>query len=380
MPIQGTTVVDIREQIAVKALDGRRSVSEIARLYGVSRITVRYWRERFRQEGRAGLTDRSHAPRTCPHKTDDQIERLVVDDRLAFGYGSKKIRRRIADARPELDLPSRSTIDAILSRHGMIERRSPRRTLPETPFRARYEATEPAELQTIDHKGEFRLLNGKLCYPLTIVDTVSRYILACTALCSTKFQEAWPVVEGVFREHGLPLAMQSDNGPPFGSSHGRVSGFSVQLMMYGIRPVFGRPAKPQDNGRHERMHRDLKREATRPPAASMQLQQKQFDEFIRRFNTERPHEALNMERPATVYRASERPFPRRKPTPDYPLHFEKRLVSQQGYIKWQGTRIFLGDPLADHTVGIEPRADGLCAVHFYSFVIGHLDERLNQFL
>jgi putative transposase len=380
MPIRGTTAVDIREEIAVKALAGRLGVSEIARLYDVSRVTVRYWRERFREQGRDGLADRSHAPLSCPHKTDELIERLVVEDRRQFGWGSKKILRRISDAHPELELPSRSTVDAILSRHGLIERRSRRRTLPDTPFRSRYPATEPGELQTIDHKGEFRLLNGKFCYPLTIVDSVSRYILACEALYSTTFEEAWPVVKRVFREHGLPLAMQSDNGPPFGSSHGRVSRFSVQLMMYGVRPVFGRPAKPQDNGRHERMHRDLKREATRPPAASMRLQQLQFDNFVRPFNYERPHEALNMDRPANVYRASRRPFPRRQPQPHYPLHFEKRLVSGQGYIKWQDVRIFLGEPLAGHTVGIEPRAEALSAIHFHSFVIGHLDERLNQFL
>lgn len=380
MPIRGTTTLDIREEIAVKALDGRLSVSEIARVCGVSRVTVRFWRERFREAGRAGLADRSHAARSCPHKTDMLIEQLVIEDRRKFGYGSKKILRRIADAHPDLVLPSRSTIDAILSRHGLIERRKRRRPLPETPFRSRYEAGEPGELQTIDHKGEFRLLNGDLCYPLTMVDSFSRYILACTALSSTTFEDAWPVIERVFREHGLPMAMQSDNGPPFGFPQGRVSRFSVKLMMYGVRPVFGRPAKPQDNGRHERMHRDLKREATRPPAASMRLQQRHFNEFVRRFNTERPHEALNMDRPANVYRASARSFPRREPKPDYPRHFEKRLVSPQGYIKWQDVRIFLGDPLAGHTVGIEPRDDALCAVHFHSFVIGHLDERTNEVL
>jgi hypothetical protein len=224
------------------------------------------------------------------------------------------------------------------------------------------------------------LLNGKYCYPLTIVDRVSRYVLACQALSSTRFEEAWPVVERVFREHGLPIAMQSDNGPPFGSPQGRVSAFSVELMMYGVLPVFGRPGKPQDNGSHERMHLDVKREATRPPGRSPRDQQRKFNEFIRRYNFERPHEGIAMDRPGKVYRRSQRPFPALRPRPDYPLHFDKRKVSPGGYVKWRNHRIFIGTPLANHTVGIELRADALCAVHFHTFTIGHIDERTHQFL
>jgi transposase InsO family protein len=262
----------------------------------------------------------------------------------------------------------------------LVEQPRRRSTLRETPFRRRYAATEPGELTTIDHKGEFRLLSGKYCYPLTIVDHVSRYVLACQALKSTRFIEAWPIVERVFREHGLPVAMQSDNGPPFGSSHGRVSVFSVHLMMLGVLPVFGRPGQPQDNGRHERMHRDVKREATRPPGASMSAQQKKFDDFMHRYNVERPHEAMGMQRPANVYRPSKRPFPHRRLKPEYAMHFEKRKVSPDGYLKWQNERIFVGDPLAGQIVAIEPTADALCAVHFYRFTIGHIDERTQKFL
>ena len=380
MPIGERTMVDIREEMAVKALSGRMTVNEIARMYDVSRVTVRLWRERYRQEGRAGLIDRSHATYSCPHKTAEAIEELIVGDRRAFGYGSKKILRRIADAHPQLHLPRRSTVDGILSRHGLVEHRRRRSTSHETPFRRRYLAREAGELMTIDHKGEFRLQNGRYCYPLTMVDHVSRYVLACEALSSTRFEEAWPVVERVFREHGLPVAMQSDNGPPFGSPQGRVSNFSVQLMTYGVLPVFGRPAKPQDNGSHERMHRELKREATRPAGKSMRAQQGKFDEFVRRYNLERPHEALQMQRPAQAYHPSPRSFPRRRPKPDYPMHFEKRTVLPQGYVKWQNKRIFIGKPLAGHVVGLEPIADALCAVHFYRFLIGHIDQISNEFL
>jgi putative transposase len=380
MPIQERTIVDIREEMALRALDGRRSVSELARMYDVSRVTVRLWRDRYREGGRSGLEDRPHAASSCPHKTSAEVEELIVADRRKYGYGSKKILRRLADADPDLMLPRRSTVDAILGRHGLVERRRRRSTLAQTPFRRRYRASEPAELFTIDHKGEFRLLTGKYCYPLTIVDHVSRYVLACHALSSTRFEEAWPVVERIFREHGLPVAMQSDNGPPFGSPQGRVSAFSVHLMMYGVLPVFGRPGRPQDNGSHERMHREVKREATRPPSKSTRDQQARFNEFVHRYNFERPHEGIAMERPANVYRPSPRSFPRRRPTPQYPLHFETRRVSGGGYIKWRNRKIFIASPLEEHLLGIEPAADALCSVHFHGFTIGHIDEHTGKFL
>jgi transposase-like protein len=198
MPIQERTIVDVREEMALRALDGRWSVSELARMYDVSRVTVGLWRNRYREEGRSGLEDRPHAAGSCPHKTSAELEELIVADRRKYGYGSKKILRRLADADPGLILPRRSTVDAILGRHGLVERRRRRSTLAQTPFRRRYRASEPAELFTIDHKGEFRLLTGKYCYPLTIVDHVSRYVLACQALSSTRFEEAWPVVERIF--------------------------------------------------------------------------------------------------------------------------------------------------------------------------------------
>jgi transposase-like protein len=160
MPIQERTIVAIREEMALRALDGRWSVSELARMYDVSRVTVRLWRDRYQEGGRSGLEDRPHTAGSCPHKTSAEVEELIVADRRKYGYGSKKILRRLADADPDLMLPRRSTVDAILGRHGLVERHRRRSTLAQTPFRRRYRASEPAELFTIDHKGEFRLLTG----------------------------------------------------------------------------------------------------------------------------------------------------------------------------------------------------------------------------
>ncbi len=381
MPIQEKAVVDIREEIAVMARDERFTLTEVALRYGVSRPTVRLWRERYREGGRAGLVDRSHGAHGCPHRMSEAIEELILAERARFGWGSKKILRRLRDAHPELELPGRSAVDGLLSRRGLVaatRRRS--RPIVSTPFRSRYTATEAAELMTIDHKGQFRMLNGRYCYPLTIVDSVSRYLLSCTALSSTRLSEAWPVIKSVFRTHGLPVAMQSDNGPPFGSPNGMLSMLSVRLMMLGVLPVFGRPACPQDNGRHERMHRDLKAETTRPPAETQKAQQIKFDEFVARYNIERPHEGIDMQRPANVFKSSPRPFPRSRNKPQYPSHFEIRMVSQGGYIKWRNHRIFLAEPLTGQIVGLEPTDEAICTVHFYGFGIGKIDERKHMFI
>jgi transposase InsO family protein len=232
---------------------------------------------------------------------------------------------------------------------------------------------------TIDHKGQFRLGNGRYCYPLTVVDNVSRYLLACTALTSTRLCEAWPVIVDVFREYGLPRAMQSDNGPPFGATQGGLSLMSVRLMMLGVLPVFGRPAHPQDNGRHERMHRDLKAETTRPPAANRAYQQRSFNAFVERYNAERPHEALDMRRPANVFKPSPRPY-RSPRSPEYPAYFEARKVTSIGQIRLHNRQIFVSSALAGQTIGLEPTDEHLYTVHFYDFVIGKVDSALNTFI
>ena len=372
--------MDLREEMALLALEGRFTVTEVALRYGVTRPTVRLWRDRYREHGRTGLDDRSHAPQDCPHRTSEEIEQLVLAERERYGWGSRKILRRLQDADPELAVPGRSAIDGILRRHGLVQRRRRQRPEAASPFQRRYSATEPAELMTIDHKGQFRMGNGRYCFPLTIVDNVSRYLLACQALTSTRLAEAWPVITHVFREHGLPKAMQSDNGPPFGSPNGGLSTMSVRLMVLGILPVFGRPAHPQDNARHERMHGDLKKETTRPPARSHDPQQESFNAFRRRYNFERPHEGIGMQRPANVFRASSRPYPRHTRGPDYPAHFETRKVSANGAIKLLGIPIFIGQALAGHTLALEPTDDQLYTVHFYDFVLGKLDTDKNTFI
>lgn len=375
MPIEERTKVDIREEIAILALDGRLTVTEIADRFNITRPTVRKWRDRYRAEGRAGLEDRSHAPHSCPHKTPPEIEEMIVAERQEINVGSRKIRRRLQDEHPDLEFPSRTTVHNIMDRHDLVQPRR-RRRKGKTPFAQQYAPSKPGELMTLDFKGEFRLTSSQYCYPLTVMDSFSRYLLGCEALRSTRFRGTWPVLQRIFREHGLPVAVLSDNGPPFGPTGlARLSTMSIHLMQLDVQPVFIRPGNPQENGRHERMHLDLKSWATIPPESSFPKQQKRFDGFRTFWNVERPHEALELDRPVHRYQSSLRPYPRKIEPPEYPGHFETRLVSKAGTFKWDGEHVFLGGPLYKQRVGFERTAETLLRVYYYDYLIATFDER-----
>jgi transposase InsO family protein len=379
MPIRTTTMVDLREQIAMMALSGDYAITEIAELFGITRPTVYKYRDRYWLGGRAALPDRSRAP-CFSRRTADWIVDRVIADRRRFRFGSKKIRRRMLDESSHFPWPARSTIDEILRREGLVKPRR-RRHHYHSPFQRRYEPTTPGELDTIDFKGEFRLRDGRWCHPLTMADAVSRYLLACQALPSISLDRVWPVVEQVFRDHGLPQAVLSDNGPPFGG-HGlsRFSTFSIRLMELGIQPVFIVPGHPEHNASHERMHRTLKESAASRPGRSFREQQHLFDAFRSMYNEERPHEGIDMDRPAHRYRPSPRAFPSSLPPMEYSATFEIRTVSSNGSIKWLGQFVFLSHALAGRRVGLERIDDHLCNVHFGSFLIGKLNEREMRFL
>ncbi len=381
MPLTETTIVDKRERIALMMLSQKYQVSEIARLEGVGRPTVYDYGERYSLKGREGLEDRSRAAKSCPHKTAEKIEELIVAERKAKGWGAKKIRKRLAKRHPTIEWPAVSTFTEIFKRRELIDEKPRRRKPPKSPFRRKYEASEPGELTTMDYKGEFRMLNGQYCYPLTMVDRVSRYILACTGLSSTSLSLAWPVFVSVFREYGLPLAMQSDNGSPF-AGHGlaRLSTLAVRLMLYGIQPVLNDPGRPEQNGSHERMHKDLKRDTTRPPGRDLADQQVKFNAFVTEYNLERPHEALDLETPGSVYQRSPREFPEKEPTVEFPLHYEVRRVSSQGEIKWRGNALFLSHTLKGYNVGLEEVDDGIWNLMFGEFFLAKLNETELRFV
>ncbi len=371
--------MDIREQIAVMALSEKYSITEIAERFDVTRPTVYRYRDRFREGGRANLLDRSRAPLT-PRRTAESIEQRVIEERRRFGFGAKKILQRMFDDDPNGSWPARSTIEQIIRRNHLTRTGSRRRRYP-SPFRQRFQATEPGQLQAIDFKGEFRLRNGRWCRPLTMTDSYSRYLLACRALPSIRLDLVWPVVEEVFREHGLPAAVLSDNGSPFGAHGlGRFSIFSVRLMELGIQPVFIVPGHPEQNGSHERMHRSLLESPLFQRMRTFPQQQRVFDAFQSMYNEDRPHEGIDMQRPARRHAPSPRPFPDPIPPIEYPDGFEVRRVDSNGGFKWCGRYVPISTTLSGRPIGMQLVDDQLWDVYFRTFLIGRFDESERRFI
>jgi transposase InsO family protein len=375
MPLRARTIVEIREEVVRRVKEGL-SISEAAGLYGVSRPTIYEWLRRYAADGVSGLIDRSRAPQSCPHRTAEWIEQQLIAERKRWKFGSKKVLQRLIEAEPGVAWPARSTVDNIFDRAGLVQPRRRRERKRLTPFLRRYVPERAGELSTIDFKGQFRLRNGRLCYPLTFVDSWSRYLIACVALPSTHLEPTWAAMERAFREFGLPDAVQSDNGPPFGAKgFGRLSTISIRLMKLGVLPVFSRPGKPQDNGAHERMHRDLKERAAIPPGRDLRHQQKKLDDFRDLYNNERPHEGIGMYRPAHLYSGSARPFPRRRRAVQYEASFECRRVKRSGMLPWPTGDIFISHAFGGETIGLEPLNATQWNVHFGRFFIGILDTK-----
>jgi transposase InsO family protein len=372
MPFEEQTIVDVRRKM-IEMVHSGVPIAQVARDFGVSRPTVYEWLARWDGADDATLADRSHARQTQPHKTPKEVERLLVKERKRWGFGSKKILQRLRETHPELDWPHRSTVDGIFDRAGLVEkRRRPRGSNKVTPFQRPYVAHQAGELWTADYKGQFRLGNGRYCYPLTVADQVSRYVIIAHGLPDTSLEPTWTRIDRALRKYGLPNAFHTDNGTPFGHGNSRLSTMSVRLMKFDIEPVFSRPGRPQDNGTHERMHRTLKDFATIPPADSFAGQQKKLDAFRRMFNHERPHEALGQQRPATLFNGGTRPYPRRVPIVEYAPSLDVRRVSSQGSIKWDSKAVFVSQALAGEWIGIKPLDYDTHEIYFARFLIGRL--------
>jgi putative transposase len=381
MALRVRTIVDQRV-LAMELIEAGVGITEVAERLGVSRQAIYDWKARYREDPEQGLQDRSRRPNTSPSRTSDWIEQRVIEERKRWGFGSKKILRRLQDDDPAVVWPPRSTIDAIFARAGLtrLRERPARRRFAPVEARQASKATAAGQVMTADFKGQFRLKNGRYCYPLLVADPVSRYLLACDGFMRISLEQTWSTFVRVFREHGMPEMLHTDNGVPFGTSgHGRFSTISVRLMKYGIQPVYSRPGHPEDNGRHERLNRTLMERTAIPPAHDHEAQQVVFDAFRRTYNEERPHESLQQDRPARRHRPSPRPFPENEPVIEYPAHFEKHRVNPRGRMYWRGDRIYFSDAFANEYIGFEPIDSTTWRVHYGSFVIGRFttaDKRL----
>ena len=375
MPWSETTPVRERAKLIAEFSGGFFSMTELGQLYGVSRKTGYKWVERFEREGPEGLKDRSRAPKSSPTRTRAEIvEELLTMRRRHPTWGPKKLIAWLWDHRSDQSWPTPSTAGEILKRHGLVKVRPWRRRLGH-PGRSLYQALDPNDLWTADFKGQFRTGDARYCYPLTVADSVSRYLLGCDALRSSGTQRSQAIFERLFREYGLPQAIRTDNGAPFASiAIRRLSALSVWWIRLGILPVLIEPSHPEQNASHERMHRTLKEETARPPQANLTAQQRRFDHFRREYNEQRPHESLSQKPPATVYRPSLRAYPDRLPPLEYPGHFEIRRVGSNGCISWNSQWLHLTQALADQDVGLEEIHDDLWSIHFGPMLLGRFHQ------
>lgn len=362
-----------RLRFVAKLLDGE-SMTQVCREFGISRKTGYKIFNRYKDTGFEALSDRSRRPVRYANQLPPQIERLIVAlKREKPHWGARKIRELLVRRLDQdVRIPAKSTIHAVLHRNGLVKgigRRAHRAS--GTQLSA---GMAPNELWCADFKGEFKLGNGHYCYPLTVSDHASRFLLLCEALESTREESAITAFEQLFLERGLPAAIRSDNGVPFASPNAlfNLSRLSVWWLRLGISIERIKPGHPQQNGRHERMHLTLKKEATRPPGVNSLQQQARFDAFVREYNTERPHEALGMKTPAELYRASHKPY-RGLPELSYPLHDREVIVTACGRICMHRKRINVSQVFAGQRVGIKEVDEGIWIVSFMHYDLGYID-------
>ena len=373
MPWKESSVMDERMRFVIRLQEGE-SMAFLCREFGISRKTGYKIQDRYKECGLEGLSDRARTPYRYANRLPEQLEAAIVAaKREKPHWGARKIRERLLRRLPPaVRVPARSTIHAILDRHGLVARARRSRTRAEgTPLSA---GLNPNALWCTDYKGEFQLGDKRYCYPLTVTDHASRYLLLCEAMESNQEKPAITAFERLFRERGLPQAIRSDNGVPFASPNGlfNLSKLSVWWLRLGITIERIQPGHPQQNGRHERMHLTLKKEATRPAGENILQQQAKFDAFLDEFNNERPHEALDMKCPAELYTASPRPYSGIA-EPLYPFHDKTVVVTNCGRLCLYRKKINLSTCLAGQAVGIKEVDDGIWLVSFMHYDLGYID-------
>jgi transposase InsO family protein len=345
--------------------------------YGISRKTGQKIWKRFKENGLLGLEDQRRAPHAIPHRTSAELRKIFVEAKTAHPtWGPRKLKAWLERKKEGIEIPSATTIGYWLRREGLVKTRGRRRRTPCNSPSELTKATAPNDVWCVDFKGQIQLGNGEYCYPLTITDLHSRFLVACTALDGTKTKPARWAFEEAFREYGLPRVIRSDNGGPF-ASPGLLglSQLSVFWLRLGIRPERIEPGCPEQNGEHERMHLTLKLETTRPAGQNQLQQQERFDAFREEFNEERPHEALGQQPPSSVYVPSDRRYPDELPPMAYPLHDLTLAVNQGGHIRVNRKVFFLSHALTGQAVGLREIDRGRWLVSFMSLDLGYLNER-----
>ena len=375
MPWTEWNIMDQREQFVRDYLTGDYPKGALCAVYGISRPTGDKWLARYHAHGVAGLADRSRRPHTQPHRTPaGLVAQLLAMKHRHPSFGPKKIRDRVQMAAPAEAWPVDSTVGVILQRAGLVRPRRLRRRVPADP-QGRSQGTAGAPLWSADFKGDFRVGTGARCYPLTVMDHASRYLLRCQGLPQPTTAAVQPWFAWLFHEYGVPATIRTDNGPPFASTAlGGLSRLAAWWVRLGIRPERIRPGHPSEHGCHERMHRALKA-AVGPPAASLAAQQRRFAAFVEEYNWARSHEALGRRTPGSVYQPAPRPYPAKLPPIEYGAETQVRRVRHSGEVKWRGQVLYLSAVLAQEPVGFTPLGETTWAVHYSFHRLGTWDEQ-----
>jgi putative transposase len=376
MPWQEATPMEQRERFVRDYQRGLYTMTELCARYSISRKSGYKWLGRFDEGGLAALEDRSRAPHHCPHAMSDQVATMICEARRGHPHwGPGKLLDWLAPRYPALDLPATSTAGDLLARKGLVKKRR-RRRREEHPGVVPATTTQPNDLWTADFKGHFRTANGVYCYPLTVADLHTRYLIGCDGLLSTRGDGVRAVFDRLFRRYGLPRAIRTDNGVPFATVaiHG-LSPLNVWWIRLGIQHQRILPAHPQQNGAHERMHKTLKGEAIRPPRRSRATQQHAFNLFREEYNYERPHQALRGRTPGDLYRPSPRTYTGALAPIEYPGHFIVKRVTNAGTFRFKKRLLFIATALIHHPIGLEEIEDGVWSIYFCRVLLGRLDER-----
>lgn len=379
MPWIKTNPMDQKLQLIADWQTKYFSITDLSQKYGLSRKITYKWINRYEEWGIDGLKDQSRRPNHIPNQTSDDLVNLIVKEKLINrNRGPKKVYSQLKIKYPYIDWPAPSTIGEWLRKHGLVKKRKRRLRVP--PYTEPFQSCqEPNAVWSADYKGQFFTRNGKLCYPLTISDNYSRYLLKCQGLPGPRYQPTKKVFESAFRKYGLPDAIRVDNGTPFASrSIGGLSRLSIWWIQLGIVPERIAKGCPQQNGRHERMHRTLKAEAISTQALNIKEQQKRFDWFCFDYNHNRPHESLSQEPPVKHYQESNRIYVEKPIRPEYDHSFIVRRVCSGGDIKLYGRRYYLTELLFGQDVGLKATADGLLTIYYSFQPIGTIDSRKNK--
>lgn len=372
-----TTKMEQKIEFINEWRSGQFTIAELSRHFEISRPTAYKWITRYQEMGLQGLRELGRSPRNHPNKTLPEIEKRIVFYRKKYPrWGGEKIWKFLHNDFEAEHIPSISTVDRILKRNGLVvPRKRIRRVKPVHPI---FDPQQCNEVWSADFKGKFKMGNKKYCYPLTIADSYSRYVFSAKGMYGERYKPTKLEFRRVFREFGMPLQIHTDNGKPFAAVQAvkRMTRLAVWFIELGIEPVYSDPASPQQNGRHERMHQDLKGDATRPPGYNLRTQQRKLNKFVYEYNYVRPHATLELETPGSVHEYSPRPFKEKIEDWVYPDYCEVRRVTKNGALRWKSTKwVMVSTSLIDKHVGLEELGDGIWRIYFRQKMLGYFDEK-----